>query len=176
MKKKRYVRQITSLEPFFESVPSVLVMTTALLTAIDNITIEEQKNLNAIYGGSKGSFYVTYLISIGTASLGITKYLLNGPYHVLSGEGFLNGLLTWRFFLAYLATMTSMMGKMLWIVFAIDITELPNGISVLMSLGLNILLPSLVIPSLIKISFSTLNQIDSLMKGSRNRAVALEIP
>ena len=171
--KRRFAREISPLEAFFESIPAVLVMTTALFTAWSQSRYRKNQfshdNLNVIIGGSAEWFFATYFISIVTASLGITKYLLNGPFRVLPDEGFLNGLFTWRFFLAYLAVMCSFLGKMLPIVFipalAYDKCMLTNNytvtitqlqlqlhtivsdcsftIPVLMSLGLN-LLPQLL--------------------------------
>ena len=53
-------------------------------------------------------FFLTYFISGVTATLGVTKLLQVGPCSVLSNEGTLGGLLTWRFVLTYFAIFWSL--------------------------------------------------------------------
>merc|ERR1712226_1614183 len=62
-------------------------------------------NKCAVFSGLGGAawFFTTYAISIITGALGITKFLQVGPFSVLSEKGPLNGLLRWRFVLAFFA-------------------------------------------------------------------------
>ena len=71
----------------------------------------------AVYGGLGGQpwFFTTYAISIITGSLGITKFLQVGPFSVLTSEGASKGICKCRFFLAFMAVMTSMVMKGLFI-------------------------------------------------------------
>ena len=55
--------------------------------------------------------FTTYAISVLTASLGITKFLQNGPTAILSNTGPLGGLVRWKFVLAYLSVMVSLVTK-----------------------------------------------------------------
>ena len=70
-------------------------------------------NTCAVFSGFGGVawFFTTYAISIITGSLGITKFLQVGPFSVLSEKGPLNGLLRWRFVLAFFAVGSSMVTK-----------------------------------------------------------------
>ena len=80
----------------------------------------------AIYGGFGGKvwFFITFSTSIITGSLGVTKFLQTGPCSMLSEEGTLGGLLRWKFIIAYLAVMTSMVTKALFIaIFVLHIDE-----------------------------------------------------
>merc|ERR1712165_365623 len=72
-----------------------------------------ENNECAVYGGLGGMawFFTTYIISIITGALGITKFLQGGPFSVLTSEGALNGICRCRFFLAFLAVMTSIVTK-----------------------------------------------------------------
>ena len=71
----------------------------------------------AVYGGFGGGiwFFASYTISIIAASIGITKFLQVGPFSVLSSEGTLNGMCKCRFFLAFVAVLTSIFSKGLFI-------------------------------------------------------------
>ena len=73
------------------------------------------KRYCAVFGGFGGVYWflATYIISILTSALGITKFLHNGPFAILSDNGALNGLLTWRFVLAYASVMVSLITKAL---------------------------------------------------------------
>ena len=74
-------------------------------------------NSCAVYGGIGGApwFFTSFAISIITGSLGITKFLQVGPFSVLTSEGTLKGICKWRFFLCYMAVITSIFMKGLFI-------------------------------------------------------------
>merc|ERR1712038_704663 len=84
-----------------------------------------ESNLCAVYGGLGGKawFFTTYIISIITGALGITKFLQAGPFSVLTNQGTLNGICKCRFFLAFLAVVTTMVTKGVFIAFLIDIVS-----------------------------------------------------
>ena len=73
-------------------------------------TNHPENNRCAVYGGFGGMpwFFTTYSISIITGALGITKFLQVGSFSVLTSEGALSGICKCRFFLAFMAVMTSM--------------------------------------------------------------------
>ena len=70
-------------------------------------------NKCSVFGGLGGStwFFTTYFISIFSAALGITRFLQIGPLSMLNDEGPLRGICTWRFLLAFLAIITSILCK-----------------------------------------------------------------
>ena len=148
-KKREMMKEVSNIEPFFESVPAVLIMTCLWnhgnggmenylhdqSSEIHDLNIThdsvcnisdyssnmglntgmslEENNYCAIFGGFGGPewFMTTYLISILTASFGITKFLLHGPCSILTTNGLFGGLLTWRFMMAFTATMFSLLSK-----------------------------------------------------------------
>ena len=74
-------------------------------------------NLNvnrcAVYGGFGGFWWytTTVVISLLTCSLGVTKFLQNGPFSVISDKGLLGGMMTKRFGLAFCAVTSSIFTK-----------------------------------------------------------------
>lgn len=72
-------------------------------------------NRCAIFGSPEGYdwFIGTFLISLATCSLGITKFLQNGPFATLSNKGLLGGMMKWRFVLTFLAVLESLITKFL---------------------------------------------------------------
>ena len=106
--KKKFESEIVTLEPYLESLPSVVVMSMALMTANAS-----EQNKMAVLGDSPNQFYVTFSISIFTSTLGITKYLLKGPFRVLPEKGCLSGMITCRFLNLFLTVICTVMGKIL---------------------------------------------------------------
>ena len=132
-KKQTLVSEIRSIEPFLESVPSVLIMTMIMVQATPGIlnivsnesdvdcTLPEQweqwkTNYCAVFGGLGGIswFLATYAISIVTGTLGLTQFLQTGPCPILSQNGHFRGMLTWRFIIASLATMFALVTKVIF--------------------------------------------------------------
>ena len=134
--KREMMRDLSSIEPFLESLPAVLIMTTLWVhglgqkrypwnrydfdvgfckntTSIQTDLSIEDQNFCAVFGGfgSHWSFFTTYGISVLAASLGITKFLQHGPCAILSTNGILGGMLTWRFLLAFIASMLALLTK-----------------------------------------------------------------
>ena len=125
-KKKELMREVTTTEPYLEAWPSIIIMTVIYVSTLyvgvpfgypdQDWWCEkhpDQMNRCAVFGGFGGVpwFFTTYVISIITGSLGITKFLQVGPFSLLSNEGALGGICKWRFFLAYLAVMFSIVTK-----------------------------------------------------------------
>ena len=140
-KRQELMKEISSIEPFFESIPSIMIMTTIWLNAIvgygsyedtfgSNSAISHYSkgrfncsnqyfsqpgvsNFCAVFDGFGGPswFFTTYAISFLAGSLGVTKFLQNGPCSILSINGTLGGLLRWRFLIAYLSIFLSILAK-----------------------------------------------------------------
>ena len=125
-KKKTMLRELSSIEPFFESVPSILIMTCIWLHAIDDISFTNskyldcsnttflrngQKNVCAVFDGVGGPawFFTTYAVSILAGSLGICKFLQNGSVAILP-----TNMLNWPFVRAFFAVMFSLVAKTLF--------------------------------------------------------------
>ena len=103
--KNKFEGEVLSLEPYLESLPSVFVMAFALIYEYNKC------NESAVIGESPKKFAVTFVISILSSALGISKYLLRGPFRVLTNDGFLNGMLTGRFFFLFIAILISVVTK-----------------------------------------------------------------
>ena len=128
-KKQELLREVTSTEPFLEAWPSIMVMIliwaplisqsgfTVLYHIISTPGLCEYnprfKSTCIVFSGPGGVdwFFITFFISVVTGSLGITKFLQIGPFSVLSEEGALGGILKWKFILAFLAVMWSILTK-----------------------------------------------------------------
>ena len=122
-KKKRMLREVSSIEPFFESVPSILIMTCIWLHA-GGLGVESyyynvdcsntaslrdnQKNFCAVFDGLGGPawFFTTYAVSIFAGSLGICKFLQNGPVAILP-----TNLVNWTLVRAFFAVMFALLAK-----------------------------------------------------------------
>ena len=104
--KRRFESEITSLEAYLEAAPSVFVMFVAFATT--HFDIENEKGL---IGESLFLFRTTFLMSLLTSSLGVTKYLLIGPCRIIPNNGLLNGMLTWKFFLTFFTVLFSFASK-----------------------------------------------------------------
>ena len=76
---------------------------------------DQNRNINrcAVYGGFGGYwwFFTTFLISLLTCSLGVAKFLQNGPISVISNKGPLGGMMTRRFGLAFITIAFSIFTK-----------------------------------------------------------------
>jgi len=146
--------------------------------------INPQDNKCAVFSGPGGStwFFIAYAVSIISGSLGITKFLQNGPFAVLTTDGLFGGIFRCKFIIAFLSVLTSMLTKGLFIENLIIakleaprsfFNEVPLIVVVLISIVTSIL-PNLVL-SLISISRSTgFNK--KLLKVIINYPAALMLP
>ena len=142
LKKDTLVSEIRSIEPFLESVPTIMIMTMIMIQATFgilhivsdsddvvsgdviisriNCSIENwehwKNNYCAAFGGFGGVYWflITYAISLGTGTLGLTQFLQTGPCAILTQNGHLRGMLTWRFIIASFATMLSLVTKVVF--------------------------------------------------------------
>ena len=127
IKKQELMREVTSTEPFLEAWPSAMILTMIWVPVFFNhvnnglskvdyeqYCIDNPKvNECAIFSGPGGVtwFFISFGISTLTGSLGITRFLQVGPFSVLSSEGRLAGILTWKFILAFSAVLSSAFSK-----------------------------------------------------------------
>ena len=118
-KKNKMMAEIGTTEAFLEAWPSVIIMTCIFIHA--NQSGQGSLNTQAVFGDDSDyspiKFLFTYLISVATAALGVTKILQIGPCPILSDEGTLGGLLTWRFFINYMCVLCSLVSKGTFIAF-----------------------------------------------------------
>ena len=115
-KGQELLREVTSTEPFLEAWPSIMIMTIIWVPVLVTEVTEKRSpndNYSAVFEGFGGPswFFTTFVISLFTGSLGITKFPQVGPFSVLSSEGAIGGILGWRFILAFQAVMWSMLSK-----------------------------------------------------------------
>jgi len=115
LKKKRHLeRDVIQLEVFYESVPSMLVMTYLLVRASYIGTEGRELIFNVGNLGSFDSvlFLVGFSSSIITSSLGLAKNLKVGPCRILPEQKrYLGGLLSPRFVLIFFACGFTLLGK-----------------------------------------------------------------
>ena len=79
--------------------------------------IKPEDNNCAVFSGFGGStgFFISYAISIISASFGITKFLQNGPFAEISTDGLLGGIMNIKFIIAFFSVLTSIVTKCLFI-------------------------------------------------------------
>ena len=121
---------------------------TLILMVFDNKTI--------IYGGDWDDstalplFIVGFISSVLSASLGMTRLLMNGPSKLIKKQGSLGGYLQWGFAMVFICIMCVLVAKALWLAFAV-LGPSPDSLNqfknVLVWLGVSIL------PQLILVSF-----------------------
>ena len=137
-KKKRVLRELSSIEPFFESVPSILIMTCIWLhvyatnsynlikdldcsntTSLDN----GEKNFCAVFDGFGGLawFFTTYAVSILAGSFGLCKFLQNGPVAILPSN-----MMNWPLVRAFFAILFALLAKALFAAGTIGYAFDPN--------------------------------------------------
>ena len=129
-KKKEMLKEIGSLEPLIESAPTTIIMTLIWLPVLfrsGNYFHEYQstnaickyqyidqdtKNACAVFNGFGGPawFFTSYTISLFASALGITRFMQIGPCSILSNKG----LLKWKFVMAYLSVVFSLIAKALY--------------------------------------------------------------
>ena len=70
-------------------------------------------NKCAVFSGPGGAtwFFISFYISWISGSMGITKFLQNGPFAMLATEGLLGGICKCRFILAYLSVLMAIPSK-----------------------------------------------------------------
>lgn len=85
--KDEFNRSISTLEPFVESIPQVLILSdiyfksSVIGTAMHQTEVTD--NMTIMDGGSRWLFYTTFSISTFSATIGITKFFRVGPTHFL---------------------------------------------------------------------------------------------
>ena len=75
----------------------------------------------AKFGGNfvNPTFFLSFVTSVISASLGLSKVLLKGPVKLVpSNRGFLGGYIQLPFFLLYCSVLTGLVGKAAWLPFA----------------------------------------------------------
>ena len=97
-KKASYERNIYFLEVLFEAVPSALIYTFLWYSSSRNKRVRD-----LVQGSSTFWFYLSFIITIISSSLGLAKCLLSSSVSVLSQGGHLGGLISGHFFMAWLA-------------------------------------------------------------------------
>ena len=137
-KKKELLKQLSGIEPFFESVPALIILSCIVFHAVNVSGVRKEinegihrinspdskyhlinctdplrplvyKNLCELTengGVSKMTFMFHKLTLSG--SWGIMKFLQNGPCAILSTNGYLGGLLNWRFIISFVAVYCSL--------------------------------------------------------------------
>ena len=121
-KKKLMLKEVSSIEPFFESIPSILIMTCIWIHGIGSRSAASVSyicsdsngidgayaNFCAIFDGLGGAewFFTTYGVSILAGSLGICKFLQNGPVANLPSN-----MMNWRFVIAFLSICFALVAK-----------------------------------------------------------------
>ena len=180
-KKQKMLNEVSSLDPYLESAPSVMIMSMIWLSALTGNGIEpfggmvkdhsagyfdcsnasangsewvqmkswkrkqiHVDNFCAVFQGAGGLpwFFFTFCISLFSTSLGITKFLQNGPCAILSNVGSLGGLLNWKFILVFISVMFSISAKCVFAVLVVGAAFGDNyslTISGLIFFGINVL-------------------------------------
>jgi len=164
-KKKIFDQDVGSLETCLESVPSTFIITAIWILAtsgsgsLRNIIFNRHSPslFTRIFGLSPSrdvayaEFFTTYAISIISAALGLAKCLKNGVARTIAPGGPLDGLLSGKFLLGFLASVALLVARGV----CIGATALPGGDRNSSSLDISILF--LFLPPLLLSLFSTVN-------------------
>ena len=130
-KKTLLLKEIGNLEPFFESIPSIFILTFCWVLSL-RVNVEDCLSCSgdctksadcathfAELFGDMNTFIITYALSIFSGAFGIAAYLKNGPLAVLPQDGFLDGIITWRFGVVFLTAGFSLFSKISFTIIAI---------------------------------------------------------
>jgi len=121
--KKRLERNISSLEPYLESIPQVLIQTSIMI----QLRLDREE-FRVIFGSST-FFLISYSLSIFSATFGLAKFLKSGPCHLIPSEGYFDGYLTLGFCLVFVSSMAGTLQKGFSLGFLIGHRNLTNSTS-----------------------------------------------
>ena len=106
IEKNTLERDVSTLEPFLESVPTVWITTVILAKQL------ESGNSGAISSGDNYIIFVTsFTLSVISSSIGITKFLKVGPCKIFPEGGCCLGYFTGRFMMVFIAVACSIVNK-----------------------------------------------------------------
>ena len=100
-------------ECFIEAIPQTHL--TLIMLVLDSEAI--------VYGGSGGNntdfalFLVGFISSVLSASLGLARFLMNGPSKLVKKQGRLGGYLQVGFALLFFCILSTLVSKALWLAF-----------------------------------------------------------
>ena len=128
---------VGSTEPFLEAYSSVMIMSIIsshayfsvynLDGSVNEFTNSTKNNFEVVFNSEDkiGSGFIfwtfSWATSFFTASLGITKFLLNGPCPILSDKGSLGGICTWNFVLCFIVVFISIITKLIFLRCVLDV-------------------------------------------------------
>ena len=87
-------------------------MLTFLLMAIANLN---PGTISQVLGSNLALFFLSYSTSLISASLGMSRLLMNGPSKLIKKQGYCGGYLQWGFLVLFLSIATSFAAKAAWI-------------------------------------------------------------
>ena len=93
-------REVSSLEPFMEALPSLFVLL--------YLSLAEPEFFHS--SATRPALTRAY----GVASFTMTLFLKSGPCFLLSGEGFFSGICKWRFWAVFLVNHYGLHSKIIW--------------------------------------------------------------
>ena len=116
IKKEELMKKFELEKPFFlheyclEAIPSALIAIT-----LANLQNKNDPTLGRILGFNSPMFMFSLCVSVLCASVGLTKSLLAGPTRIMTQDGPLGGVISGRFFFAFLASASLLVTKGFWI-------------------------------------------------------------
>ena len=124
-KKVWFEREIFLGEVFIESVPSALVMTAIIPAALKEGSITQDSIIGPYRSTAEVWFFITFSISVLSASLGLAKCLQIGVCRTMGEGGPAGGLLGGKFLLAMLASAAVLVMKGWMIALTILVSPVP---------------------------------------------------
>jgi len=170
-KKKNFDQDIGLLETCLESVPSAFIITVIMISADDYVSLgniifnpHSPSLFTRIFGVppsksvARAEFFTTYAISVISATLGLAKCLKNGVARPIASGGPLDGLLTGKFILAFLASGVVLVARGFCIAYTVNPYDPKNGrMERSLSISLTVTILLLFVPQFLLSLFSTLN-------------------
>ena len=117
-KKDYYVRNISTFEPFIESVSQLIIKLSIWTFFLQDHLEKFQGNENPLFkeAGDQHFFYFSTSVSAFASVLGIIRFFKDGPVRFLPRRGALNGVLTYKFIFSFLAILCNAIAKVLLLI------------------------------------------------------------
>lgn len=112
--KRKLKRPIRLLQPYLESVPSLFVLFVAIFSSVNlpgSIAVSPEY-YDSLIGECIILFWTKLSVAFLTSSLTLSTYLLQGPCKVIPNNANLNGMVSWKYLMAFVSTLFSLCGKL----------------------------------------------------------------
>jgi len=117
-KRDYYMRNISTFEPFIESISQLIIKLCIWTFFLQDHLEKFQGDENPLFKETweQHFFYFTTCVSALASVLGIIRFFKDGPVRFLPQSGLLNGVFTYKFIFTFLAILCSVISKILLLI------------------------------------------------------------